>query len=173
MKIQLVTMMKIKSEDRYDSLIQYYAQDTGFDWLWLKAQIKAESAFEPEAVSPVGAVGLSQFMRATWEEWRDGTPGIQAAKMIFNRTNPEHCIRAQAAYLKWLRKMIDRTPGITKERSFDAIFAAYNWGIGSVRRMVAKEGFFNFNALPDETQKYLTRIHMYYKNYKHELKKEE
>jgi len=61
------------AEDRYDSLIQWTwmhaAQRWQFDtasWGLVKWQIKQESAFNPEAVSPAGARGLLQIMPATW-----------------------------------------------------------------------------------------------------------
>ncbi len=58
----------MNAEDRYDSLFQFYAGQKAIDWLLLKAQVKRESAFDPNARSPVGAVGLAQFMPATWDE---------------------------------------------------------------------------------------------------------
>ena len=59
----------MKKDDRYDSLIKFYAEEAGFngkDWLRFKAQIRAESNFDPDVISPVGAKGLAQFMDATW-----------------------------------------------------------------------------------------------------------
>lgn len=38
------------------------------DWHWWKAQLYQESKLDPDAVSPVGASGLAQFMPATWTE---------------------------------------------------------------------------------------------------------
>ena len=65
--------------DKYDGLFKKYGAANNIDWLLLKAQVKAESNFNPNAKSPVGALGLAQFMKATWLEWQDGTPGIQIA----------------------------------------------------------------------------------------------
>ena len=69
--------------DRYDSLFQIYAEwdraigpkgpwirrSTILDWKFLKAQAQTESGLDPDAISPVGAKGLSQFMSATFNEW--------------------------------------------------------------------------------------------------------
>lgn len=57
--------------DRYDSIIRKETKrnfSLGLDWRWLKAQVAAESNFNPNAVSPVGAKGLSQFMGPTFND---------------------------------------------------------------------------------------------------------
>jgi len=146
--------------DRYDSLFQYYAgvYDPGIVlpfWGILKAQAKAESFekgdFNPDAVSIVGAKGLAQFMDTTWQEWRDGTPGIQPVPnpSKFNPFNPEQCIRAQAAYMSWLMKQLDK----------DIAYAlmAYNWGVGNVQKYRINA----ISSLPQETKGYVTRIFGY------------
>jgi len=151
----------MKAEDRYDSLLQYYAEQKGLKWKLLKSQIKAESNFDPNARSPVGAIGLTQFMKATWLEWQDGTPGIQSFKALFKRTNPEQSIKAQAAYMKWLFKRFDHFSDMMQQT---AVLASYNWGIGNVTRLVKKYGWMNFDALPQETKDYINRIDTYYFN---------
>jgi len=153
----------MKADDRYDSLFKYYAEKKDLDWLLLKAQARAESRFKPDAVSPVGAVGLTQFMRATWLEWRDGTPGIQPMKTLLRRDNPEHAIRAQAAYLKWL---FQKFRFMSKEKQQTAVFAAYNWGIGRVKRLIKKYGWFDLDFTPLETQRYVYRIETFLTIYK-------
>lgn len=56
--------------DRYDRDIQQAAKRylPGYDWRLWKAQLYQESLLNPEAVSPVGARGVAQFMPATWLE---------------------------------------------------------------------------------------------------------
>ena len=150
----------MRSEDRYDSLIRYYAEERGFegkDWLRFKAQIKAESNFDPDARSRVGAVGLAQFMPLTWSEWHDGTPGLQKVlhelKLIDPR-DPEDAIRSQIHYMKWL---------LGRVTTWDLAFAAYNWGIGRVLR-VWQDPLWR-SKLPLETENYLYRINKYYEEY--------
>lgn len=137
-------------EDRYDSLIQYYGERANVDWLLMKEQIRAESNFDPDATSAVGAKGVAQFMQRTWEEWQDGTPGIQELPPheLRDRRNPEHNIRAQAAYMRWL---IDKVHG-----DLERALAAYNWGIGRVLKLGARIDW--KTALPLETRKYVAKI---------------
>lgn len=153
----------MRAEDRYDSLFQFYGEKHSVDWLLLKAQVKAESGFDPDARSPVGARGLSQFMTRTWSEWRDGEPGIQGAiddQKLIDPRDPEDAIAAQAAYMEWL---LDRTGG-----RLSRALAAYNWGIGNVRRI---EGDMDFGAkIPRETREYIARIDRYYQQYQKESK---
>lgn len=139
----------IKDEDRYDSLFRYYAERSAFendDWLYFKAQAKAESAMDPRAKSPVGAQGLCQFMPATWKEW---------CKTGDDPFNPEASISAQIRYMKWL---------IERVRYWDKAFAAYNWGIGNMLRYQDLPGW--RSQLPDETKAYIVRINDYYQTYK-------
>ena len=49
-----------------DSVIQYMPE--GFDWRLIKAQLIAESNLNELARSPVGALGIAQFMPDTWDE---------------------------------------------------------------------------------------------------------
>ncbi len=144
----------MRSEDRYDSLIKYYADFTNLDWHKVKAQIKAESAFNPRAKSGAGAKGLGQFMPPTWVEW--GTGDIY---------NPEDNISATCRYMRWLLNSLNQDDRLA--------FAAYNWGIGNVKKAIGYDtASYDISAfiaaLPSETKKYITRINQYYVDYQHE-----
>ena len=144
------------ARDRYDSLFKYYGDLFGADWIYLKAQARAESDLNPNAKSPVGALGLAQFMPKTWAEWKDGTPGIQeiAKDVLDDPRNPENAIMAQAAYFANLAKHY--------KNNYRLVFAAYNWGMGHLDKLIAQEGtdvFENLVArLPQETKDYVKRI---------------
>lgn len=154
-------------QDRYDSLFQYYAELKSLDWRLLKAQAKQESWFNPDVKNKYsGALGLAQFMRATWEEWRDGTPGIQATKILFSRRNPEHAIRAQAAYMKWLLSYKSKKYNVNGLSMEEALWA-YNWGIGNVLKFIRQRAIYYTEEpyLPTETIDYSKRIFKYYEEY--------
>jgi len=143
-------------EDRYDSLFQYYGQVYQIDWRHLKAQARAESALDPDASSRVGAKGLTQFMDKTFQEWWDGTPGIQVVPTGKHPDpfNPEQAIVAQAGMMAWLLKQT----GI----DWQLAWAAYNWGIGNLRDLMTAKKTRNYAYLepylPSETRNYVARI---------------
>ncbi len=88
------------------------------------AQIHQESAWKPNARSPVGALGLAQFMpgTATWisklypSELSDSDPG-----------NPLWALRAVVKYDRWINR---RVPGKGECDQMAAVLASYNQGPG-------------------------------------------
>lgn len=113
----------------YDKIFQAAAEkhlsEWSYDWRMLKAQCWQESHFDPEAVSPVGAKGLMQFMADTWMEW---APKVGYVGM--SRTDPMASINVGAAYMNhlmhqwyWPRPPIDR---------LCLALASYNAGLGNV-----------------------------------------
>lgn len=155
------------NENLYDKLFTKHAAEHGLDWLLLKAQVKAESNFNPLAESPVGAKGLAQFMDKTWLEWEDETPGIQDQFRNCDPFNPEDSIRAQAAYMAWLKNRIVKIIGSTAN-SIEWTLAAYNWGIGKVFERLKLSTAYTVmqNTLPKETRDYVHKILKYYNEYK-------
>jgi len=126
----------------YDPYFQQYATSM-LDWRWLKAQAMSESALDPLAESPVGAKGLCQFMDPTWNEWGNGQSVWHAPSSI----------NAQAKYMTWIMQ---------RPYVYDhwQALAAYNWGIGNVKRISTDESW--FTLLPRETRDYLPRINRYF-----------
>jgi soluble lytic murein transglycosylase-like protein len=123
----------MQADDRYDSLLQWYGQRSGVDWRLLKAQVRAESNFNPLATSKAGAKGLAQFMQAAWHDHGAGGDPF----------NPEHSIAAQARYMRELLALFQGNRRLA--------LAAYNWGPGHVRQSP-------LIGWPAETTAYVKRI---------------
>jgi len=95
----------------------------GMDWLQLMAQGFQESALNPEAKSPAGAVGIMQLLPST-AEWLG----------VMNYDEPGGNIHAGAKYMARLMKRYAKVPEITEDNRFFFALAAYNAGPGRVRK---------------------------------------
>jgi len=120
-----------------DEIIGKASQRYNVEPALIKAVIKAESNFNPSAVSSAGARGLMQLM-----------PKTAKGLGVTDSFNPEQNVMAGTRYL---RQMLDRYDG-----NLDSALAAYNWGPGNVDR----KGDF----LPRETRAYLTKVKSLYSN---------
>jgi endonuclease YncB( thermonuclease family) len=107
----------------YDSLFTQYGTQYGIDPGILRTQANIESAFNPRAVSPVGAKGIAQFMPATGREF-----GLLTDEDFFD---PEKNIRAQAQYM---RQLLDRYQDRGPADQLKYALTAYNAGMGNVER---------------------------------------
>jgi len=113
---------------KYDWQIRQAAREywiTGPDWRWLKAQLYQESLLDPDAVSPVGAAGLGQFMPATWEEVTRamGWEGV-------SRSDAGYAIEAAAFYMRRLQRgWSSPRPAMDRHRLAQA---SYNAGFGNL-----------------------------------------
>lgn len=85
--------------------------------------VKAESSFRPKAVSPVGAIGLTQLMPATARGLRPGTTRRDLMK-------PETNLQLGFKYLKQLK---DRYNG-----NEQLALTAYNRGPGTVDKLLKR-----------------------------------
>ena len=100
------------------------------DWLAWRAQLYAESRLRPEAVSPVGAAGLAQFMPGTWRQ-------IAAELRLPPGASPHQdiAIDAGAYYMARLRRTWS-APRPAEDRHRLAQ-ASYNAGPGNILRAQA------------------------------------
>lgn len=117
-----------------DALIESAAAKHGVEPDLVKAVVRAESGFNPSAVSPAGARGLMQLM-----------PGTARALGVSDAFNPEQNIDAGVRYLK---QQIDRFGDVR------LALAAYNAGPAAVAK---------YGGVPPyrETQNYVNRVLSY------------
>lgn len=128
--------VRAHSEERFDHLIAEASKRHGVDFPLLKALIKAESDFNPRAVSRTGAKGLMQIMPAN----------IKALR-IKNPFDPAENIMSGARYLKRLLVQFDN--------KLPLALAAYNAGPNAVKR---------YKSIPPyrETEDFVQKVMKYY-----------
>lgn len=129
------------STDAYDDLISDASEQYGVDSLLVKAIIKAESDFNPKAVSKKGAMGLMQIMPQNFQNLQ-----------IQNPFDPKENIMGGTRYFKYLYDRFDGKLALS--------LAAYNAGPTAVD---------NYNqTIPPykETEQYVERVLRYYRNYR-------
>jgi soluble lytic murein transglycosylase-like protein len=118
---------------QFESLISEHARLNGVRSDLVRAVMQVESAFNPNAISPKGAMGLMQLMPSTMRQYG-----------VLNAFNPAENVRAGVAYL---RDLLDRY-----SNNEELALAAYNAGPGAVD----KHG----QAVPPyrETRNYVAKI---------------
>lgn len=87
------------------------------------AQMHQESGCNPQATSPVGAIGMAQFMPGT----ADWIGGIDPALANPQPTNPRWAMRALVRYDTWL---LDRVRSDGEYGLYWAMLRSYNGGLG-------------------------------------------
>ena len=122
-----------RSSPQYEPLIRQHATQHRVRPDLVRAVIQVESAFNPRAVSPKGAMGLMQLMPATAKQFG-----------VIDPFNPAENIRAGVSYL---RQLLDRY-----DHDEQLALAAYNAGPGAVDKYGSKVPPYK------ETQNYVLKI---------------
>ncbi len=122
--------------DKYIRAISSYF---GVDYRLVKAVVRAESGFNPHAISPKGAIGLMQLM-----------PDTAFEMGIYNPRHPLHNLIGGVKYLKQMLKEFNN--------NLILALAAYNAGPNAVRK---------YGGVPPyrETREYIRRVLKYYLHY--------
>lgn len=125
---------------KFDGIIQDASRRYGVDFSLLKAIIRAESSFNPQAISRRGARGLMQIMPENYQTLDIRDP-----------FDPKQNIMGGARYF---RSLLDRYQG-----KVALTLAAYNAGPTAVDR---------YRRIPPyaETQDYVEKVLRFYKYYK-------
>ncbi len=126
-----------KNKKKFSPIIDTAAAKHSLDPRLIHAVIRAESAYNPKAISHKGAVGLMQLMPKTAERF-----GVK------DRENPTENINGGAQYLSELLKMF--------ESDIKLAVAAYNAGEHNVIKYGNKIPPFN------ETRQYVAKVMKFY-----------
>lgn len=116
-----------------------------------------ESSNNPDAVSPTGARGIGQIMKATWDEC---TEDMQVDWEYCSCWDDEEKNKAVSNYYvnmkipKYLRYY--EIPDTIETR-----LAAYNCGIGRLKKAYQKYGSQWEYGVPEETQQYIHKYNKY------------
>jgi soluble lytic murein transglycosylase len=131
---------KFHATDKFDELISDASRKYDVDSRLLKAMIKAESDFDPRAISRKGAMGLMQIMPENFKMLN-----------LKNPFDPWQNIRAGTQYFKNLYKRFNGKLALS--------LAAYNAGPTAVDR---------YKSIPpyQETEEYVRRVLRYYRTFK-------
>lgn len=134
-----------KDINKYDSLILKFAGKYHVDSALVKAVIRAESNFNHQAISRVGAKGLMQLM-----------PNTASSLQVRDSFHPENNIEGGVRYLRYLLNIYNGNTILA--------LAAYNAGEGAVSR--------HDNRVPPyrETQLYIQRVMNYFDRYSKQTK---
>lgn len=146
---------------KYEEYVFKYSREHNIDPYLVFAIIKAESSFNPSAVSHKNARGLMQITEITGE-W--GAENLGIDKFTVNQLyNPEINIRIGCWYLNRLMKEFNN--------NIDLVITAYNGGSGNVNEWLQNKKYSNtgesLQKIPfSETDRFLKKVKNYYSIYK-------
>ena len=117
---------------KFDEIIERISSEEEIDVNLIKCIIKAESDFQPDAVSSAGAMGLMQLMKATADVYNVSDP-----------FDPEENVKAGVKHFKYLLGELNN--------DIPLALAAYHAGLGVVKKR---------NAIPyiKSTMNYVNRV---------------
>ncbi len=126
-----------KYSGKFDEHINQTAREHGLDPLLVKAMIKVESNFNPDAVSPAGAMGVMQLM-----------PGTAERVGVADAFDPDENIEGGIKYMAMLMKLFNNNTTLA--------LAGYNAGENAVIK-------YGYKIPPyDETIEYVDRVYAHY-----------
>ena len=128
------THSSLPQKQSFPELVNQIAQKNNVPESLFQKLIKTESAFDPDAKSSRGAMGLGQLMPATAQELG---LNLKEDHSIGSILHPKSNLDASARYL---RKLFDKytKEGISGDEAWSFAAGAYNAGMGNIAKAIEK-----------------------------------
>ncbi len=142
---------------RYENYVEKYCKEFDVDKCLVYGVIKTESGFDPNATSPVGAIGLMQLMPDTFTWLQNYRTEFMPDKILDSKElyKPKLNIEYGVYLLRYLLDMYDGNTALA--------ICAYNAGNGNIDEWLAQGIITPDNVDPDnipfpETANYLVKV---------------
>ncbi len=147
-------LQKVVFPKTFDAIVEEQAEEFGLDANLVYAVIKAESNFDPEAKSAVGAMGLMQMMPDTFRWMQTVLGETHEEEALYD---PEVSVRFGCALLKIL---------LSEYGDLTAALSAYNAGMGNVTSWLSDTAYSEdgktLSTIPfSETRIYVRKVLWY------------
>lgn len=153
--------LRIAYPQKFSEYVFEYADRSGIDPYLVFAIIKAESSFNPDAISPKNARGLMQISKITGE-WGADSLGIKqfTVESLFD---PDVNVSIGCWYIGRLMKEY--------KNDMELVITAYNCGSGNVNEWLKDKNYSisgsKLDRIPfEETDRFLKRVKNYHTIYK-------
>ena len=161
----------LKRFSEADEFFIKYADQYGFDWLFVAALAYQESRIDQSVRSPAGAIGVMQMLSSTAKDPNVNIPDIN---------DLENNIHAGVKYLRFLRDRYFEKEPMDEANKTLFTMASYNAGAGRIARLrsEAEKTEFDPNVwfrnveviaarrIGGETVQYVSNIYKYYTAYR-------
>jgi membrane-bound lytic murein transglycosylase MltF len=161
----------LQSLSKADAFFIKYADQYGFDWLFVAALAYQESKIEQSLLSPAGAIGVMQLLPATAKDPNVNIPNIEVL---------ENNVHAGVKYLRFIRDRYFEKEPMDEANKTLFTMAGYNAGpakIANLRKEAEKTEFdpnvwfrnvevIAAKRIGRETVQYVSNIYKYYTAYR-------
>ena len=143
--------MKYMYPMEYVDIVEKYSAEYHVDKALVMAIIKCESGFDPNAESEVGAAGLMQLIKETFNDMNDKVGSNSQITFETHAKDIDTNIRYGTRYLKYLNENFNGDK--------IAVIASYNAGLNNATKWLGADGKLQLDEIDfPETKAYVEKV---------------
>lgn len=158
------------TQERLGEIVAEAAEETGLDSRLIHAVVRTESDFRPAVISHAGAIGLMQVRPVAAAEVVSRIPDWQVQAAQGTAIDPDDLLDPRLNVIvgsHYLRHLYDHFEPYGEPMQLWLALAAYNWGVGNVRRHITSHPGLNDlqdlrwliqTRAPQETRAFVHRV---------------